>query len=72
MAILAVENGVVNLPDIMYLATYVNGPVLSPGPIPFMHLGDVDCDGDVGNDDVLHLIEWYFDDGPCPCGDWCF
>ena len=59
-----------NLADIIYLANFVNGK--GPGPIPFMHLGDVDCDGDVDMDDVLYLIAWYFGDGPCPCGDWCF
>ncbi len=64
------NDGETDLADIMHLACFVNG--MGPGPIPFMHLGDVDCDGDVDMDDVLYLIEWYFDDGPCPCGDWCF
>ncbi|MCK4460776.1 MAG: PQQ-binding-like beta-propeller repeat protein [candidate division Zixibacteria bacterium] len=63
---------VINLADIMYLVTYVNAPGSAPGPVPFMHLGDVDCDGDVDIDDVWYLIAWYFHDGPCPCFDWCF
>jgi len=65
------NDGIVgDLADIMYLFAYVAEG--GPGPIPFMHLGDVDCDGDVDIDDVMYLVAWYWNDGPCPCFDWCF
>ncbi len=63
------NNGTIDLADVGYLVAYLGG---GPGPIPFMHLGDVDCDGDVDGDDDLYLANYLYAGGPCPCGDWCF
>ncbi|MFH1372702.1 MAG: hypothetical protein ABII79_02760 [bacterium] len=59
-----------NLCDIIYLANFVNTG--APGPIPFMHLGDVVIDGTIDMLDVNRLIDYYFGGGPCPDGAWCF
>ncbi|UCD17189.1 MAG: hypothetical protein JSV44_12175, partial [Candidatus Zixiibacteriota bacterium] len=57
----------IDLVDIIFLANYVNG---GNGPYPFEHLGDVDADEDVDTDDVAYLINYYFNGGPDPLGDW--
>lgn len=59
-----------DLADIIYLAAFVNHG--GTGPIPFMHLGDVNCDAAVDINDVNGLIDYYFNCGACPCGDWVF
>lgn len=65
------NDNVVNLADIVYLAGYVN--FSGPGPIPFLHLGDVDASGGNPNQaDVTYLINYYFNCGPCPNGAFVF
>lgn len=64
------DDDAINLGDIMTLADIVGGSV--PGAIPFEHLADVDADGDVDNADLNYLINYYFQCGPCPGGDWVF
>ncbi|MDF1544472.1 MAG: PQQ-binding-like beta-propeller repeat protein [bacterium] len=59
-----------NLADIIYLAQFVNGS--GTGPIPFIHLGDVNCDAAVDGFDVDALIDYYFYCGACPCGEFVF
>lgn len=63
------DDGVINLTDIIRLAEHVN--YAEPGPIPFRHLGDVDASGGVPSlTDVQYLVDYYFNYGPCPKGDW--
>jgi hypothetical protein len=63
------NDGLVNLADIIYLATNVN--YSGPGPIPFKHMGDVNISGGLPNmADVQYLVDFYFNYGPCPLGDW--
>jgi hypothetical protein len=52
----------------MALAAHVNSG--GPGAYPFAHLGDVDADNDVDVADLNYLIDYYFQCGPCPAGDW--
>jgi hypothetical protein len=70
------NDGVIGLADIIYLADYVNGAGLKPGPIPFMHCGDVDAgtDGVVDMSDVTALIDYYFNATTMSClpGVWTF
>jgi len=63
------NDGAINLADIIYLAGTVNG---GPGAIPFQHLADVNADGNIDVVDVDFLIDYYFNCGPCPTGDWIF
>jgi hypothetical protein len=66
-------DGVINLADIVYLANYVNFnvPGVTPGPIPFVHLGDVDASGGAPDmADVTYLVNYYFNCGACPLGAW--
>ncbi len=64
------NDGVINLADITYLASYVIDDATNPGPIPFMHLGDVNNDGNIDAADVDALVTFYFECGACPVGDW--
>ncbi len=64
------NDGVINLADITYLASYVIDDATNPGPIPFKHLGDVNADGTIDAADVAYLIQFYFECGACPLGDW--
>jgi len=64
------NDDVINIADIMYLKFYLLAPGTNPGPIPFMHLGDVNADGNVDPMDLDYLIAYYFECGPCPMGDW--
>jgi hypothetical protein len=59
-----------NLADVIYLAAFVNHG--GTGPVPFMHLGDVNCDASVDALDVDGLIDYYFNCGACPCGEFVF
>jgi hypothetical protein len=63
------DDGAVNLADIIYLAGTVNG---GPGAIPFQHLSDVNADAAIDMLDVDYLIDYYFNCGPCPVGDFAF
>jgi hypothetical protein len=63
------DDGAVNLADIIYLAGTVNG---GPGAIPFQHLSDVNADNAIDMLDVDYLIDYYFNCGPCPVGDFAF
>jgi hypothetical protein len=58
----------IDLVDVCYLIDYLyyGGDV----PIPFEHVADVNCDGVVNNMDVSYMMAYYFDFGPCPCGQW--
>ncbi|RME25917.1 MAG: hypothetical protein D6800_07100, partial [Candidatus Zixiibacteriota bacterium] len=62
------NDNVINLADIIYLSDHVN--LGTAGPIPFMHLGDVNNDNAVDMGDVNYLVDFYFNYGPCPLGDW--
>ncbi|MCP4703547.1 MAG: hypothetical protein GY865_02975, partial [candidate division Zixibacteria bacterium] len=62
------DDGIMNLVDIVYLNGFVHGG--GNGPFPFKHLGDVNNDGDVDNLDITYMIDWYFNMGPNPLGDW--
>ncbi|RKX20533.1 MAG: hypothetical protein DRP35_05875 [Candidatus Zixiibacteriota bacterium] len=64
------NSGAINLADIIYLAAYVNAG--GPGPMPFEHLGDVNTDLAVDGLDIDFMIDYYFNCGPCPAGDWMF
>lgn len=64
------NDGMINLADITYLASYVIDDATNPGPIPFMHLGDVNNDGNIDAADVDALVTFYFECGACPVGDW--
>lgn len=63
------DDGAINLVDIIYLAGTVNG---GPGAIPFQHLSDVNADNAIDMLDVDYLIDYYFNCGPCPVGDFAF
>ncbi len=63
------NDGVINLADIIYLAGTVNG---GPGAVPFEHLSDVNADGSIDMNDVNYLIDYYFNCGACPMGDFIF
>jgi hypothetical protein len=58
----------VTLADVVYLNEKVNGT--GPGPIPFLFLGDLNCDDEIGQADVDVLVNYYFNCGECPCGEW--
>jgi hypothetical protein len=62
------NDGTINLLDIMYLNENVNAS--GPGAIPFAHLGDVNGDGLINAADVTYLLNYYFNYGPCPVGQW--
>ncbi len=65
------NDNLINLADIVYLAANVH--FAGPGPIPFAHLGDVDASGGAANAaDVTYLINYYFNCGPCPMGEFVF
>jgi len=64
------NDGLINLADIVYLNNYVMFG--GPGPIPFMHLGDVDGVTGVDGADVAYMLNWYFGNGDCPISDWAF
>ena len=63
------NDGGINLADIIYLAGTVNG---GPGSVPFEHLSDVNADSAIDVADVNYLIDYYFNCGPCPMGDFIF
>ncbi len=63
------NDGEITLADIIYIADAANG---GPGGVPFAHLLDVNADGNVDNADALYMIDFYFNGGPCPVGDWVF
>jgi len=65
------NDGNINLCDIIYLAATVNVPG-APGAAPFKHLSDVNADNNIDMLDVNYLIDYYFNCGPCPLGDWIF
>lgn len=64
------NDGGINLADIIYLAHTVN--TAGPGAIPFAHLSDVNADGTIDAGDINYLVDYYFNCGPCPMGDWMF
>jgi hypothetical protein len=66
------NDNAVNLADIMYLAYYLADVNNNPGPVPFLHLGDVNADGNIDQLDLDYLMAYYFDCGPCPTGAWTF
>ncbi len=65
------NDNVTNLSDIIYLADFINFGG-KPGPIPFAHLGDVNIDNSTNIGDVTYLINYYFNYGPCPLGEFEF
>jgi hypothetical protein len=58
------SDGVVNIPDIVYLINYLF--IGGPGPEPWQ-AGDVNCDETVNANDVVYLINYLFIGGPPPC-----
>ena len=52
------DDGAINLADLVWLNNYVH--VDGPGPIPFMHCGDVDGTPGVDAGDVTFMIDFYF------------
>ncbi len=60
----------ITIADIMTIVDIVNGSVL--GAIPFKHLADVvgDDEGVVNEADITYLVDYYFNNGPCPKGAW--
>jgi hypothetical protein len=60
----------IDLVDIAYLIDYVKQCPGAKGPWPFEHQGDVNCDDAINDLDVAFMIAYYFDFGPCPCGEW--
>ena len=58
----------INIADIVRLARFVNTG--DQGPIPFMHLGDVNADGNINALTLTYLTAFYFKCGACPLGDW--
>jgi hypothetical protein len=64
------KDGAINLIDILWLAYYVIDPLNNPGPYPYEYLGDVNVDGSVNDLDVNYLIDYYFNGGADPQGDW--
>jgi len=60
----------VDLADIIYLANTVNYG--TPGAVPFQHLSDVNADGSIDGADVTYMIDYYFNYGAGPVGDWAF
>ncbi len=61
---------VLNLCDLVRLQRFYLH--LGPGPEPFWHLGDVDCDGDIDVADVNYLAAYFFTGGPAPKGTFVF
>jgi hypothetical protein len=59
-------NDVINLVDLVKLSNYVALPLTKPGPTPFKHLGDVNCDGLVNAADVTLLYQYFFAGGTPP------
>ncbi len=63
------NDNVATLADIIYLVDYLFGG--GAGPVPFLHLGDVDGSGGApALADVNYLVNFYFNYGPCPVGAW--
>jgi hypothetical protein len=60
-------NGEIDLADIVALWNMVNNG--GAGPL-FLHMADVNADGNVDNGDVLYLANYYFCLGDAPVGDW--
>jgi hypothetical protein len=57
-----------DLGDLIQLANFLfHGGV---GPIPFAHLSDVNADGVSNLTDVNYMVDYYFNYGPAPIGDW--
>ena len=66
------DDNVLTIGDIIYLNRFVNDSESNPGPVPFMHLGDVDNDDDVDLDDVTQLTDYIINWNPAaaPLADW--
>jgi|GEM_PF-2676202 len=64
------NDGVINLLDIVLLSRWIHVPAIpgAKGPVPFIHLGNVNgsIDGLVDAADVLYLVNYYFHGGPPP------
>jgi hypothetical protein len=60
-------DGMLTLADVVALWNMINAG--GPGPL-FLHLADVNADGNVDNADVTYLATYYFCQGPAPVGAW--
>jgi len=60
------NDGTINLADIVYLADGVAGS--GPGAIPFASMGDVDGNDLIDGADITYLVNYYFNHGSCPVG----
>ncbi len=60
------NDGTINLADIVYLADRVYGT--GPGAIPFEIMGDVSGNDVIDGADVTYLVNYYFNHGACPVG----
>ena len=58
----------ITIADIMTLVDIVSEDIL--GAIPFKYLADVDGIEGVTESDITYLVDYYFNNGPCPIGDW--
>jgi hypothetical protein len=59
-----------DLADLVYMINYMYYG--GPGPIPFMHCGDLDGVAGVDNGDLLYMVDFYFGSGDCPILGWAF
>jgi hypothetical protein len=60
------DDGEITLNDLVVLILFLNG---GNPPYPWMHLADVDGDGDVDNDDAAYFYNFFFLYGPPPVSD---
>lgn len=59
------NNGVVNVADLVYLASFL----FSKGPQPPLGLlpADINCDQNINSADVIYLYRYLYQAGPAPC-----
>jgi len=58
-------DGVIDLRDLVRLANFVRDDV-NPGPVPFLHIGDVNCDDVVDGGDCAYMAAYFFNGGTPP------
>ena len=60
------EDGVVNVPDLVYMVNYIFKS--GPDPLPMRTVGDVNCSGGLGGADIIYCVRYLYKSGPPPCG----
>ena len=54
----------INVSDAVYIIEYTfNG---GPEPVPYLYIGDANCDGTVNVSDAVKIIIYVFNNGPAP------